>query len=159
MKLYLLIQSVLFCCWTFRQSFHQCLCSMQPMQVSVLLGVLVNLKGLLKGLLNGLFALYSNFVFVGIGGEYPFWKLVFPNWKLGALEIVDEDDCVKLADVFTFFFLIALCSACLIFSVSPESLVMGSCSYSCTIDYPVGDRSANLACFFSLASRQPMLNW
>ena len=73
------------------------------------------LKGLLKGLLNGLFALYSNFVFVGIGGEYPFWKLAFQNRKLGALEIVDEDDCVKLAGVFTFFFLIALCSACLIF--------------------------------------------
>ena len=50
------------------------------MQVSVLLGVLVNLKGLLKGLqkglLKGLFESYSNFVFVGIGREY----IHFGNW-------------------------------------------------------------------------------
>ena len=122
------------------------------MQVSVLLGVLVNLKGLLKGLLNrllnGLFALCSSFVFVGIGGEYPFWKLVFRNRKLSALEIVDEEDCVKLAGLFTFFFLIALCSACLIFCASSESLAMGSCSYSCTIDHAAGDRSASLLSLF-----------
>ena len=122
MKLYLLIQSVLLCCWTFEQSFLQWPCSPRPMQVSVLLGVLVNLKGLLKellnGLLNGLFASYSNFVFVGIGGEYPFWKLALRNWKLGASEIVDEDDCIKLVGVFIFLFLIALCSACLIFCAS-----------------------------------------
>ena len=141
-------RSVLLCCWTFGQSFLQSPCSPQPMQVSVLLGVLVNLKGLLKGLLSGLFALYPNFVFVGIGGEYPFWKLAFQNWKLGALEIVDENDCVKLADVFTFLFLVALCSACLIFCASSESFAMGSCSYSCTIDHPVGDRSTNLISLF-----------
>ena len=124
MKLYLLIQSVLLCCWTFRQSFLQGPCSMQPMQVSVLLGVLVNLKGLLNGFLNGLFALYSNFVFVGISGEYPSSKLSFRKWKLGALEIVDEDDCIKLVYVFTFLFLVALCSAYLILCASSESLAM-----------------------------------
>ena len=122
MKLYLLTQSVLLCCWTFRQSFLQGPCSLQPMQVSVLLGVLVNLKGLLNGLLNGLFALYSNFVFVGIGGEYQ--KLSFRKWKLDALEIVDEDDCIKLVYVFTFLFLVALCSAYLILCASSESLAM-----------------------------------
>ena len=101
------------------QSFLQWTCSPQPIPVSALLQVLVNLKGLLKGLLNrllnALFAFYSNFAFVGIGGEYPFWKLAFQNRKLGSLEIVDEDDCVKLAGVFTFFFRIALCAASLIF--------------------------------------------
>ena len=80
---------------------------------------------------------------------------------------MDEDDCVKLAGVFTFLFLIALCSACLIFCASSESLAMGSCSYSCTIDHPAGDRSAyliNLFLFFSLvaidvrlADRSPIL--
>ena len=38
MKLHLLIQSVLLCCRTFRQSFLQWPCSQQLMQVSVLLG-------------------------------------------------------------------------------------------------------------------------
>ena len=61
---------------------------------------------------------------------------------------MDEDDCVKLTGVFTFLFLIALCSACLIFCASSESLAMWSCSYSCTIDHPAGDRSANLISLF-----------
>ena len=144
MKLYLLIQSAFLCSWTFGQSFLQWPCSLQPMKVSVLSGVLVDLKGLLKGL----FELYLNVVFVVTGREYPFWKLAFRNWELGALEIVDEDDCVKLAGVFTFLFLIALSSACLIFCASSESLAMGSCLYSCTIDHPTGDRSANLISLF-----------
>ena len=38
-------------------------------------GVMANLKGLLKGL----FELYPNFVFLGTGGEYPFWKLALQN--------------------------------------------------------------------------------
>ena len=89
--------------------------------------------------------LCSNFVFVEIGGEYPFWELAFWNWKLDAVEIVDENHCVKLTG---FLFPIVLCSACLIFCASSESLAIGSCSYLCTIDHPAGDRSANLISLF-----------
>ena len=67
-----------------------------------------------------------------------------------------EDDCVKLVGVFTFLFLIALCSTCLIFCALSKSLAMGSCSYSCTIDYPIGDWSAanliSLIIFFSFVA-------
>ena len=109
-------------CWTLKQFFLQWPCSPQPVQVSI--------------------------TFVGIGRKYQFWKPTFRNWKLSALEIVDEDDCVKLAVVLTFLFLIAICSACLIFCASSELLDMGSCSYSCTIDHPNGDQSANLISLF-----------
>ena len=53
--------------------------------------------------------------------KYPLWNLAFLNWKLGVLEIVDLDDCVKLAGVFTSLFVTALCSSCLIFFASSES--------------------------------------
>ena len=80
------------------------------------------------------------------------------NWKLSALEIVDEDDFVKLAGAFSFLFLIALCSACLISCVLSESFTMGSCSYSCTIPLLIG-RLTQLVCFFSLPSLELMLSW
>ena len=68
--------------------------------------------------------------------------------KLGPLDIVDEDDCVKLVDVFTFFFLIALCSTCVTFCVSSESFAVESCSYSCTVHHPTGEQSGNLISLF-----------
>ena len=67
MKLYLLIQSVICCAAELSDSLFS--------SDLVLLDILVNLMGLLKGL----FELYSNFVFVEIDGEYPFWKLAFRN--------------------------------------------------------------------------------
>ena len=57
---------------------------------------------------------------------------------------------VKLAGVFTFHFLIVLYSACLIFCASSESVAMGSCSYSCTIDHLTGNWLANF--FFSFVA-------
>ena len=81
--------------------------------------------------------------------DFGNWHSETENWEL------DEDDCVKLAGVFTFLSVIALSSVCLIFCASSESLAMGSCSHSCTIDHPTGNRSANLiSCFlfFSLAA-------
>ena len=65
---------------------------------------------------------------------------------------MDEDDCVKLAGIFTFLFLIALCSANVIFCALRESLAMGSCSYSCTIDHPTGNRLASLISLFLFLS-------
>ena len=63
--------------------------------------------------------------------------------------MVDEDERVKLGrgkSAFTFLFLNNL--SCLIFCTSSELLAMGSCSYSCTIDHPTGDRSSNLIGLF-----------
>ena len=91
--------------------------------------------------MKGLFPI----VFVGIGRKDPFWKLAFQNRKLGAY-------CVKLVGVFTFLFLIALCSTWLIFCASSESLAMESSSYSCTRDHPTGNRLDNLISLFHFFS-------
>ena len=100
------------------------------------------LKGSLKGLLKVLFELQLNFVFF-----FRDWHRIsilevdIQNWKLGAQEIVDEDDCV-----------FGLYSACLILCALSKSLAMGSCSDSCIIDHPTGNELANLIslfCFFS----------
>ena len=113
--------------------------------MSVLSGVLVNQKGLLKGLLKGFMKGLFPIVFVGIGRKDPFWKLAFQNRKLGAY-------CVKLVGVFTFLFLIALCSTWLIFCASSESLAMESSSYSCTRDHPTGNWLNNLISLFHFFS-------
>ena len=128
--------------------------------MSVLSGILVNLKGLLKGLLKGFVKGLFPIVFVGIGRKNQFWKLTFQNRKLGALEIEDEVNCVKLVGVFTFLFLIALCSTWVILCASSESLAMESCSYSYTRDHPTGNQLDNLiSLFISLAFLQLMLDW
>ena len=150
MKLYVLIQSVLLRCWTFGQSFLQCPCSLQPLQMFVLLGVLVNLKGLLQGLLKGLFELYLNFVFCRDWQRIFILETGIPKLKTGYFRDCEWGwlyktgggcFCFPLSDCPLF------CLSIFFWALS-ESLAMGSCSYSCTIDHLTDDQSDNLISLF-----------